>query len=144
LKAIRFIHVHLELGYHFVAWLLLLDIVDEGTNSMIKPHTHFISILKVNRWIPDKTDAFGSSSQDDAARFESGALGEEGDCLTDAEYLFGGCAILKSVAVQCAFQEKLLWIRDSVVGYKTWAKGIRVVKTLGETPLGDSQLVLAE
>ena len=55
---------------------------------MIKPHTHFISILKVDRWIPDKTDAFGSSSQDDAARFESGALGEEGDCLTDVEYLF--------------------------------------------------------
>jgi len=54
---------------------------------MTEPHTHFIPILEVNRWIPDKADAFGSSRQDDAARFESGALGEESDSLTDVEYL---------------------------------------------------------
>ena len=46
-------------------------------------------ILKVlvNRRILDKANAFGGSSQDDAARFESGALGEKGDGLTDVEYL---------------------------------------------------------
>ena len=54
---------------------------------MTDPHFHFIPILEINRWIPGKTDAFGSSSQDDAARFESSALGEEGDSLTDVEYL---------------------------------------------------------
>ena len=54
---------------------------------MTDPDIHFISILKVNRWLLDKAHTFGSSSQDDAARFESGALGEEGDGLTDVEYL---------------------------------------------------------
>ena len=54
---------------------------------MTDPDIHFIPILKVNRWFLDKTNAFGSSSQDDATRFESGALGEEGDGLTDVEYL---------------------------------------------------------
>ena len=54
---------------------------------MIDPNIHFISMLKVNRWFLDKPNAFGSSSQDDTARFESGALREEGDGLTDVEYL---------------------------------------------------------
>jgi hypothetical protein len=57
---------------------------------MTKPDIYFISILKVNRWIPDKANAFGSSSQDDAAGFESGALGKEGDGLTNVEYLITG------------------------------------------------------
>ena len=54
---------------------------------MTEPDVHLIPILKVNRWFLDKTNAFGGSSQDDAARFESGALGEKGDGLTDVEYL---------------------------------------------------------
>ena len=80
--------VYLQLtGNHTVAWFLFLDIVDEGANSMTDPDIYFIPILKVNRWILDKANAFRGSSQDDAARFESGALGEEGDGLTDVEYL---------------------------------------------------------
>lgn len=67
--------------------LLFLDIVDEGANSMTEPDIHFIPILKVDRRILDKANAFGSSSQDDASRFECGALGEEGDGLTDVKYL---------------------------------------------------------
>ena len=70
-----------------VAWLLFLDIVDESANSMTEPDVYLIPILKVNRWILDKANTFGGSSQDDAARFESGALGEKGDGLTDIEYL---------------------------------------------------------
>ena len=70
-----------------VAWLLFLDIVDEGANPMTEPDIHFIPILKVNRRILDKANAFGGSSQDDTARFKSGALGEEGDGLTNVEYL---------------------------------------------------------
>ena len=54
---------------------------------MTKPDINFIPISKVNRWTLDKANAFGSSSQDDAARLESGALGKEGDGLTDVEYL---------------------------------------------------------
>ena len=54
---------------------------------MTDPDIHFIPILKVSRWILEEANAFGSSSQDDATRFESGALGEEGDDLTDVEYL---------------------------------------------------------
>jgi len=88
---------------------------------MTNPDIYFIPILKVNRRIPDKANAFGSSSQDDAARFESGALGEEGDGLTDVEYLTGSCTILNSFPVECTFQKKVLWIGDGVVGYETWA-----------------------
>ena len=54
---------------------------------MTDPDIHFIPILKVNRRILDKANAFGSSGQDNAARLESGALGEVGDGFTDAEYL---------------------------------------------------------
>ena len=57
---------------------------------MTEPHTHFIPVLKVNRWILDRANAFGGSSQNDAARLESGALGEEGDGLADVEYLIAG------------------------------------------------------
>ena len=54
---------------------------------MTDPDIHFISVLEVNGWILDKANTFGSSSQNDTASFESGALGEEGDSLTDIEYL---------------------------------------------------------
>ena len=54
---------------------------------MTDPDIHFIPILKVNRGFLDKANAFGSSSQDDATRFESGALREEGDGFTDVKYL---------------------------------------------------------
>ena len=64
-----------------------MDIVDEGTNSMADPDIHFIPTLKVSRGILDEANALGGSSQDDATRFKSGALGEEGDGLTDIEYL---------------------------------------------------------
>ena len=115
---------------------------------MTEPDIHFIPMLKVDRWILDKANAFGSSSQDDAARFESGALGEEGDGLTDVEYLIAetkgysyknssklleketdlrGCTILNSVPVECTFQENFLWIRDGIAGYDTWAKGVCVI-----------------
>ena len=77
--------IYLQLRY--LAWLLFLDIVDEGANFLTEPDIHFIPILEIDSWILDKANAFGSSSQDDAARFESGALGEEGDGLTDVEYL---------------------------------------------------------
>jgi len=111
---------------------------------MIEPDIYFIPILKVKRWLLYKADALWSSSQDDTARFESGALGEEGDGLTDVEYLIGGCTILNGVPVECTFQKDLLWIRYGVVGHKTWTKGICVVKTLGEIPLRGSHLVFAK
>jgi len=111
---------------------------------MTEPDIHFIPILKVNRWFLDETDAFGSSSQDDASRFESGALGEKGDSLTDVEYLISSCTILNGFPVECTFQENVLWIRNGVAGYETWTEGVRVIKTLGETRLRDSHLVLAE
>lgn len=104
--------------------------------------------MEVNGWILDKANAFGSSRQDDAARFESGALGEEGDGFTDIEYLVAetkgyghknskllkekdndlrGCTILNSIPVECTFQGNILWIRDGVAGYETWAKGVCVI-----------------
>lgn len=54
---------------------------------MIEPDIYFIPILKIKRWLLYKANALRSSSQDDTAGFESGALGEEGDCLTDVKYL---------------------------------------------------------
>jgi hypothetical protein len=60
---------------------------------MIEPDIYFISILKVKRWLLYKTNAFGSSSQDDTAGFESGTLGEEGDGLTDVEYLIAAMVL---------------------------------------------------
>ena len=61
---------------------------------MADPDIYFIPILKVNRGILDKADAFGSSSQDNATRFESSALGEEGNGLTDVKYLIAGYWLL--------------------------------------------------
>ena len=38
-----------------------------------------------------------------------------------------GCTILNGVPVECTFQEKVLWIRDGVVGYKAWAQRVCVI-----------------
>ena len=38
-----------------------------------------------------------------------------------------GCTILNSVPVECTFQEKVLWIRDGVVGYETRAQRVCVI-----------------
>ena len=61
---------------------------------MADPDIYFISILKVNGGILDKANAFGSSSQDNATRFEGGALREEGNGLTDVKYLIAGYWLL--------------------------------------------------
>ena len=60
--------------------------VDEGANS-IDRRNHYIPTLKVNRWILDKANAFGRSTQDDTTGFESGGLREEGNGLADVENL---------------------------------------------------------
>ena len=69
-------------------WFTLLDHgVNKGTNASPNPHSDFITMLEIHRWLLYETDTLRRTCHDNGPRQEGSTLREESDGLADIENL---------------------------------------------------------